>query len=231
MYRGHLPTGGLHKLFLAGVSAVQAIADPTRGDMVGAFAEVTGRVALDRMRCRILKSDDGRRLLAERPLVSKATGANADALLRDCAPGTFGNAYGTFMHAHGFDADDRAPVALVDDEELAYVLLRYRQCHDYWHVVCGLPPTLLGELALKWFELAHTGLPIAAFSGVFGPPALLTRDERRILATHYLPWALREGGRAVPLLQVRYDEHYHTPLADFRRAICLEAAPKVHEGP
>ncbi|KAH8051698.1 hypothetical protein JL722_10525 [Aureococcus anophagefferens] len=92
------------------------------------------------------------------------------ARLRDaCAPGTFGRAYGAFMGRHGFDADDRSPVTLVDDEELACVLLRYRQVHDYWHVLFGLPPSIPGELALKWFELVHTGLPVAAFSAVFGP--------------------------------------------------------------
>ena len=70
--------------------------------------------------------------------------ADADAArLRDaCAPGTFGRAYGAFMGRHGFDADDRSPVTLVDDEELAYVLLRYRQVHDYWHVLFGLPPSI-----------------------------------------------------------------------------------------
>ena len=30
------------------------------------------------------------------------------------------------------------PVALVDDEELAYVLLSYRQVHDFWHVLVRL---------------------------------------------------------------------------------------------
>jgi len=44
--------------------------------------------------------------------------------------------------------------------------------HDFWHVLCGLPPTVLGELALKWVEMVQTGLPVAAFSGLFGPLAL-----------------------------------------------------------
>lgn len=87
-------------------------------------------------------------------------------LRRECPPQSFGHAYGEFMHKFTLDADERTPVTLVDDEELAYIMLRYRQVHDFWHVICGLPPTLLGELALKWFELVQTGLPVS-----------LTRDQ------------------------------------------------------
>ena len=66
---------------------------------------------------------EGQDVLAQRPIVSSEE-ADAAALRRDCADGTFGSEYGAFMARHGFDADDRAPVTLVDDEELAYVLLR-----------------------------------------------------------------------------------------------------------
>lgn len=41
--------------------------------------------------------------------------------------GTFGRAYGDFMGARGFRADDRPPVRFVDDEELAYVATRARE--------------------------------------------------------------------------------------------------------
>jgi ubiquinone biosynthesis protein COQ4 len=42
-------------------------------------------------------------------------------------PGTFGRAYGDFMAARSFRADDRPPVRFVDDEELAYVATRARE--------------------------------------------------------------------------------------------------------
>ena len=41
--------------------------------------------------------------------------------------GTFGRAYGDFMAARSFRADDRPPVRFVDDEELAYVATRARE--------------------------------------------------------------------------------------------------------
>ena len=81
------------------------------------------------------------------------------------------------MVDHGFDPDDRDAVKFVDDEELAYVMLRYRQTHDFAHVVCGLPPTLYGEVVLKWFELAQTGMPMCALSATVAPLRLSRRER------------------------------------------------------
>jgi hypothetical protein len=93
----------------------------------------------------------------------------------------------------------------------------------------GARDTRIGaRLPPEWFELAHTGLPVrhffikkkcylqvAAISGLMGAsphfntadlsqgPALLTSSERSALASRFLPWALREGHRAAPLLQIR----------------------------
>ena len=32
---------------------------------------------------------------------------------------------------------------------LAYVMQRYREVHDFWHVICALPTSVAGEVALK----------------------------------------------------------------------------------
>ena len=191
---------------------------------ISAAISISAEIALERLRDELRASAEGREVLALRPIVSTA---DADAArLRDaCAPGTFGRAYGAFMGRHGFDADDRSPVTLVDDEELAYVLLRYRQVHDYWHVLFGLPPSIPGELALKWFELVHTGLPVAAFSAVFGP-VHLGGGDRAFLRDAIIPWALDAGKRAKPLLAVHYEAHWHTDLAQLRADLRVVPAPR-----
>lgn len=48
-------------------------------------------------------------------------------------------------------------------------MTRYRQVHDFWHVLSGMPPTLLGEIAVKWLEFVQTGLPMNALSSFVGP--------------------------------------------------------------
>ena len=45
---------------------------------------------------------------------------------------------------------------LVEDAELAYAMTRYREIHDFLHVLTGLPPTVEGELALKTLEAVRT---------------------------------------------------------------------------
>lgn len=41
--------------------------------------------------------------------------------------------------------DSRADVKFVDDEELAYVMQRYREVHDLLHTLLGMPTNMLGE--------------------------------------------------------------------------------------
>lgn len=46
-------------------------------------------------------------------------------------------------------------------------------------MLSGLPPTVEGELALKWFELVQTGLPVCALGAVVGPLALPRREPQQ----------------------------------------------------
>ena len=78
---------------------------------------------------------------------------------------TLGGAYWSYVNTNGFSPDERTAVRFMMDEELAYIMTRYRQIHDFWHVLAELPPTLLGEIALKAFEfkVSSSPLPIELF--------------------------------------------------------------------
>lgn len=125
---------------------------------------------------------------------------------------------------------------------------RYREVHDLWHVLSGLPPTVEGELALKWFELVQTGLPVCALGAVFGPLALSRYEpipsrpiatangrgagsigkegSREMLAKKYVPWALRAGRRVrKPLICVWYEKRWEQPLEAIRSELGMERAP------
>ena len=225
LYRGHLPTNPLQKLAATAISAAKALRDPRRADMVGVLGEATGRVALEKIRSDLKKTREGRLILSERPIVDSST-INGDQL-RELDENTFGHAYGRFLERYGFDPDDRTPVALVDDEELAYVLLRYRQVHDFWHVLFGLPPTVHGELVLKWFELVHTGLPVAAFSALFGPLRLSSKQRRRLYDAH-VPWATRQGRACTQsMLSVYYERCFDEDMDLLRKRLGVTVAPPL----
>ena len=113
--------------------ATTAFADPTRADAVAALGEITGPLTLQRLAKQMKQDSVGRRILQDRPIVSKAT-IPYDKLIREAPQDsiedpnvTFGQAYGFFLKSHDFDPDERDQVRFVDDEELAYIMLRYRQ--------------------------------------------------------------------------------------------------------
>lgn len=137
------------RIVIAIHSATTAFADPTRADAVAALGEITGPVTLQRMYQRMMEDETGRLILQERPVVSKVTIPYQELI--DSAPDdphsisangiTFGQAYGSFLKSHGFDPDERDEVKYVEDETLAYVMLRYRQvrcntpcCQDLFQI-------------------------------------------------------------------------------------------------
>ena len=185
----------------------------------------------------------GKIILKERPIVSKATIPyqqlmdSSSSYDDDDSNITFGQAYGKFLKVHGFDPDGRDEVKYIQDDTLAYIMLRYRQCHDYWHAITGLPPTVLGELGLKYLELFQTGLPITALSSTVGS-FRLNKNEKQILVEIYLPWAMEQGrrsnnnnnnnnGPSCSLLNVYYEKEFNTPLFELRERLNLQPAPKV----
>jgi ubiquinone biosynthesis protein COQ4 len=243
------------RLSLTLQNAATAFSDPTRADAVAAVGELTGLVALQQMRDAMMRDPVGRQILAERPVVSKETipfeTLMAEAAVRklaaeqeptdgsdtttannsDAPPITFGQAYGSFLSQHGFDPDERDAVLYIQDPELAYVMLRYRQCHDFWHALTALPPTVTGELGLKWLELFQTGLPLAALSSTVGSLGL-SYHQQHVLWNIYLPWA-RESGKRLPycaLMNVYYEKELDTPLHELRERLQLEPAPQNVEG-
>ena len=223
-----------NRLALAIHYATTAFADPTRADAVAALGEITGPVSLERMH-RLMKQDaTGRLILQERPLVSKATipyeklmAEAPDEYVDDVNNITFGQAYGCFLKSHAFDPDERDQIKFIEDETLAYIMLRYRQCHDFWHTLTGLPPTVLGELGIKWLELFQTGLPIAALSSTVGS-LRLDPKERQVLLEQYLPWAMETSKNGVFLMNVYYEKEFDTPLEELRNRLQLQPAPRVY---
>lgn len=212
----------LERVAVALGAAVVAFVDPARGDMVALLGELTGGPALRVMRDRMAADPEGARLLAARPRVRLDRPALAG--LRALPPESFGAAYCRYLDAHGFSPDERHEVRFVQDAELRYVLQRYREAHDFWHVLAGLPPTVLGETAVKWLEAAQTGLPSAALSALVAPLRLLP-EERAALRSVYVPWAVRTAREARYLMAVPYEELLQLPLDEVRLRLRLTPAP------
>ena len=130
------------------------------------------------------------------------------------------------MDQHKFDPNDRPTVHYVDDEELAYLLLRSRQSHDFYHVVFNLPPTVLGEVALKLVEMLEFKLGGAAFAALGSGRIVLSEEERREYKEVYVPWAVRgakerreRGGGS--LLAVEWEKEFTKDIDELRERLAI----------
>jgi ubiquinone biosynthesis protein COQ4 len=207
-------------------SALTALSNPLRADMIATLGETTGEPVLRSMLQKLRADPEGRTLLATMPRIRSSVVEGWKA--RGFAPGTLGHAYLAFMDSHGFDADSRIDVKYIEDDELAFVLQRYREAHDILHPLCGLPPTVLGELGLKWFEMVQTGLPMTGLAAVFGG-LRLESAERAVLFEHLVPWAASSARHARFVLTAPFEDMLDWPLDRVRQHLHLRPAPDVEE--
>lgn len=171
----------------------------------------------------MLKSPSGRRILRDRPRMTSTT-LNLP-YLRSLPTNTVGRTYITWLDREGVSPDTRSAVRYIDDEECAYVMQRYRECHDFYHALTGLPVMREGEVALKAFEWANTGLPMAGLATFAA--FTMKSVERRRFAEIYLPWALRNGWRCEEVINVYWEEELETDVEELRRRLGVEQPPDL----
>ncbi|KAF7374363.1 Ubiquinone biosynthesis protein COQ4, mitochondrial [Mycena sanguinolenta] len=221
-YEGHIPLNWFETGVLAVGSAFMSLANPRRGDMVAALGETTAGPSLPRLRDIMLDSPEGRQILKDRPRINSSTVDMSK--LAQLPEGTLGRAYITWLERCGVTPDTREPVHYIDDPELAYVMQRYRECHDFYHCIVNLPVSVDAEIAVKYFEFANLGLPMAAISALFGPLRLNSAQLQRLFS-EYVPWALRCGGSARSLITVYWEQRWEQNIEDVKKELGIWDAP------
>jgi ubiquinone biosynthesis protein COQ4 len=215
----HVPTSHRQRGLLTVVSAVTALLDPKRADMVAALGETTGLTALATLQTTMRAHPVGALILQERPDLTETT-LDLERL-RLLPNDTFGGAYVAWMDKYNYSPNERPEVRYIEDEELAYIMQRYRQTHDFCHVLLDIPPTVLGEVVIKWFELAQTQLPMTFLSAMFGPFSAGPREWRLLLQSGAFSWASKVGTTSDLLLNVYFEHHMETKLVDVRKIMHL----------
>lgn len=219
LYDQHVPLTGLQKILLTIGSGVTAIIDPYRHDLVADFGETTGHTALRWMHNKMLASDEGRRVLNDRPRL------HSDTIdykrLATLADNTFGRHYSNFYADNKISPDTRKQVQFVDDAELAYVMQRYRELHDIVHTILRQPTTIKGEVIVKAFEGVQTRLPLCILGGLIGPLRLSNEAKLEYLSRD-LPWALRTASEAKFLMNVYFEERFEQDIEELRRELNIK---------
>ncbi|KAK6358861.1 Ubiquinone biosynthesis protein [Orbilia brochopaga] len=223
-YPGHVPLTAPERLFLAAGAALMSFIDPRRGDMIALLGETTAQpFFITRLRDTMLRHPTGRRILRTRPRITSQS--LSLPRLRSLPPNTIGATYVAWLDREGVSPDTRAAVRYIDDEECAYVMQRYRECHDFYHAITGLPIVREGEIALKAFEFANTGLPMTGLS-VFSALTVKAEERERLVGV-YLPWAVRNGMKSESLLNVYWEEELETDVGEMRARLGIEVPPDL----
>jgi ubiquinone biosynthesis protein COQ4 len=154
-YDGHVPLTRIERGALAVGSALGAIVNPRRAgtflqtslpytiadfeliDLVAALGEVTAGPFIEYLRDAMLLNETGRRILRDRPRITSKTMPVEE--LRRLPENTVGQIYAKWLEDYHMSPEGRDDVKYIDDEECAYVMQRYRECHDIYHAILGIP--------------------------------------------------------------------------------------------
>ena len=164
---------------------------------------------------------EGRKILLEKPRVNSETW-NLERL-QALPEGTFGHEYAFFMLSHGFTSDERPVVKYVPNLEHAYILQRYKEVHDVAHVLLNYGTSVSQELAVKWFEMIQTGLPMSALAALVGPANLMLverdpKEAAKLMGT-YLPHIIQNAKTSKMYLNVHYESKFEMNLNDLRKEL------------
>lgn len=171
----------------------------------------------------MLSTLTGRRILRDRPRITSET--LSLERLHSLPDNSVGNVYASWIAREGVSPDTRDRVRFIDDEECAYVMQRYRDCHDFYHAITGLPVFVEGEVALKAFEFANTLLPMTGLS-VLAAIKLKPKEISRFWRI-YLPWGLSNGLGSKELINVYWEEELERDVVDLRRDLGIEPPPDL----
>ncbi|KAI4258880.1 MAG: hypothetical protein LQ352_000993 [Teloschistes flavicans] len=225
-YEGHFPLTFTERGVLVVGSAITSLFDPRRGDLIATLGETTATpYFIHRLRDAMLSSPTGRRILRDRPRITSRT--MSLQYLRTLPDKSVGRAYASWLDREGVSPDTRDSVRYINDEECAYVMQRYRECHDFYHALTGLPVMVEGEVALKAFEFANTLLPMTGLS-LFAVFRLKPAERSRFWHT-YLPWALTNGLRSKEIINVYWEEQLQRNVDQLRTELGIEQPPDLRQ--
>ncbi|AAS54388.1 AGL103Wp [Eremothecium gossypii ATCC 10895] len=224
-YEGHVPLWWHEKALLFGISGLRSFFHPENGMNIVQLGEAAAIPCfLESLRRTMLSDATGRRILREQPNISEPD-LDMDKLAQ-LPTNTLGHTFYRWLRKEGVTPDTRAPVTYIDDPVHAYIFKRYRQCHDFYHAITGLPIIIEGEIAVKALEAANIGVPMAALGALLAPLRLRAAQRER-LRNIYLPWAIETGLSAKPLINVYWEELLEHDVDQLRAELGIRVPPDL----
>ncbi|KAG7661315.1 COQ4 [[Candida] subhashii] len=226
-YPGHVPLYNYEKLLMFLGSSIGSYYHPERNEFIVALGESTAITPVLRsIQTQMLSDPVGRQILREKPRMT-STSLDLDHL-RSLPENSIGRTYVEWLDREGVSPDTRVPVRYIDNEELAYIYQRYRECHDFYHAVTGLPIIIEGEIAVKVFEFMNIGMPMSGMGALFAPLRLKPNQKQRLYSVYY-PWAFKSGLNSKPLMNVYWENILDRDVDEFRKEMGIEQPPDLRQ--
>lgn len=197
-------------------ATARVLRDSNRTEDVHRVEEITGRGQVEALLAGAGRDLGLAALLRERPEIDRTT-VDFEALRR-LGPETLGGAYVRHLDDNRLEVYETPTSAeFIADADARYLIHRYRQTHDLWHVLLGVGVRGHEEVLIHAFAYGQVGLPVSAMIMALGGIKHLVL-ERRWLALRRGLWAAYASGRgAAPLLGVRWEDLWGESVAALRR--------------
>ncbi|EDK43351.1 ubiquinone biosynthesis protein COQ4, mitochondrial precursor [Lodderomyces elongisporus NRRL YB-4239] len=226
-YPGQVRLYNYEKFLMFLGSSIGSFFHPEENKYIVALGESTAiEPVLKRLQHAMLSDPTGRQILRERPRIT-STSLDLD-YLRSLPDNTIGKSYITWLDREGVSPDTRVPVRYIDNEELAYIFQRYRECHDFYHAITGLPIIIEGEISVKVLEYMNIGIPMSGLGALFAPLRLKPSQRKRLREIYY-PWAIKNGLYSKPLINVYWEKILDKDINEFRREMGIEQPPDLRD--
>jgi len=195
--------------------AKQDPTNPTAGQLLNICLDMNVYALLVQ---RLQRSEEGRRLLSERP--SMQAGDFDLATLEHLPEGTLGHEFARYYRDNKI-----SPFAttLEIKKDVDYIGKRYRETHDVLHVLTGYATDVVGEMELQAYALGNLGIRTAAFILLLSSFQLIKAPLSGVGRSEYMRrlWAAFRRGRASPLfLDFWFERNWETPVATLRARLC-----------
>eukprot|EP01016_Furgasonia_blochmanni_P050497 TRINITY_DN7813_c0_g1_i3.p1 TRINITY_DN7813_c0_g1~~TRINITY_DN7813_c0_g1_i3.p1 ORF type:complete len:258 (-),score=27.44 TRINITY_DN7813_c0_g1_i3:158-931(-) len=197
-------------------SALGAFRDPERADLVSSLGDLTSFSVLLDLKEKMERDETGRQILREKPRIKDLDMSQLLALPSN----TFGYHYYSWMKHHEFKPEERPLVKYIPDFDLAYIMQRYKEIHDYIHTLLSFDVTVENELAVKWFEMIQFGFPSTAMSAYVGP-LMLQPNDMKLLVKDHIPKIIENARRCPFALNIYFEKHFDMDITEFRQRLRL----------
>ena len=195
LYPDHIPLNCLGKNMVFVKSAIGSFFKPYDNiniNQLGETIPIWTDFWLDYSYKMLLKDTefDGRDIIMEEPDYRHILKKEYLYVLED--PEKYGNTLAyqmlKYLEKNKITLESRENVHYIDDVNHAMIYNKYRQSHDFHHLIIGdLPTSIEGEIIIKMFEGVNMGLPLGLVGGLISPLHLKDSYIIKQLYSHYLP--------------------------------------------